>query len=531
MKHLILLTLLASTSITAEVSASDAPPIEKPSAVAVGTTDKDDAIIRRYNLALVPSNSIKDPSPRLQDLISDWIALNDNIRERDLRSNALVKQLKEQSQSRSPMGLKKEEQTDVLWAINFLKTGEELQTQYTKEFEELIKTQDTAALEQALQGMIDRMKKTIPNREMLNLMPVELFIGAPGSDTSAMQEYGSSADFRGFKEACREGNYCEEAARKREMSGPAEVVKRRVEDLNVQELNAMGRPISLRLNIADYVSSKLDLTDGTIEAIKNLAQLTHLRELIIDQDKGVIDPTPLFQRAIEELTAVLPSLSSNLRAFQLGFSNLGAAGTGLAAALRTLSHLEVLDISNANFDAAGIEFLTAALSTMHDLRVLDISNANLNAAGIEFLTAALSTMHNLRELDVSNNKLDAAGIRLGDALRDKQHLQYLSLKNTGLNPATIKELAAVLPLMPDLRNLSLIDIQLGAAGINTLRPAFQALQKLEVLFLTNTGLDDAEAMELLISVLKTMKSLQRVVVRNKHLRIQLETALPNIKID
>ncbi|KAM4614979.1 protein NLRC3-like [Polymixia lowei] len=199
--------------------------------------------------------------------------------------------------------------------------------------------------------------------------------------------------------------------------------------------------------------------------------LLRLLPVVKASNRSMLNGCELSERCCKELSSVLSSNSSSLRALDLGNNDLQDSGVKLLSAglgsphcrLETLrlnhnqlsdrcceelasvlssnsSSLTELDLGNNDLQDSGVKLLSAGLGSPHcRLETLRLSGCLLTEEGCASLASALSSNpSHLRELDLSYNHPGDSGVKLLSAGLEDPHwrLETLSVDHGGLDPNT-----------------------------------------------------------------------------------------------
>jgi Ran GTPase-activating protein (RanGAP) involved in mRNA processing and transport len=208
------------------------------------------------------------------------------------------------------------------------------------------------------------------------------------------------------------------------------------------------------------------------------------------------------------LVPALQSMSS-LQHLDLSLNEIGAAGcASLAPALQSISSLQILNLSYNDFGDAGCASLAPALQSMSLLHVLDLSHNKFGAAGCSSLASALQSMSSLTALNLSHNDIgDKSCASLATALQSMSSLCTLDLSYNFIGDAGCAELAPALMLMSSLQNFQIRSNRIKNAGCVSLAPALQSMSSLQTLGMSLNKIGDAGCAAL-ASALPSMPSLQ-----------------------
>ena len=267
---------------------------------------------------------------------------------------------------------------------------------------------------------------------------------------------------------------------------------------NLIRLKILGLDDSLKLSAA---AENLHWGDSERQqlgdALRSLGQLTHL---------GLSGSIGDGKKAADTLAYGLRSLTE-LQVLDLSHNELGAEGADiLAPALYELGKLQHLDLSHAglyyggdsqlpysdNFGLLGLSLPRGATSRC--LSSLNLSGNGLGAAGASMLERAITSCKYMTCLDLCGTSLfDDGAIALAPALENLPSLQLLNLRGNKLGWRGASKLAPALKCL--LKTLESLDISSNfgqseedTEGISILAPAMRTLTALRSLDLSRTGL-------------------------------------------
>ncbi|XP_057187774.1 uncharacterized protein si:ch211-196h16.5 [Triplophysa rosa] len=209
---------------------------------------------------------------------------------------------------------------------------------------------------------------------------------------------------------------------------------------------------------------------------------SHLRKLNLSGNN-------LGGSGVKLLSARLKNPSCKLETLELSRCGVTDDGCdGLAAALRSNSHLRDLNLSDNNLGSTGVKLISAGLENPNcKLETLQLSDCGVADKGCVALASALISNSHLRELNLSRNKLGGSGVKMLSAgLKNPNcKLEKLVLWDCGVTDKGCAALASGLRSNSHLRKLNLKkNTNLGDSGVKLLSAGLEnpncKLEKLEL---------------------------------------------------
>eukprot|EP01105_Mastigella_eilhardi_P015260 TRINITY_DN3474_c0_g1_i2.p1 TRINITY_DN3474_c0_g1~~TRINITY_DN3474_c0_g1_i2.p1 ORF type:complete len:633 (+),score=194.00 TRINITY_DN3474_c0_g1_i2:30-1901(+) len=193
-------------------------------------------------------------------------------------------------------------------------------------------------------------------------------------------------------------------------------------------------------------------------------------------------------------------LKANSRGQHIVFRSYGLgqnAAALLADKLRHNHRYTALDLSGNSIGDEGAEHIGAMLKLNHTLTSLDLKGNDIGLRGTTALFEALMTNRTLTHLDLAasgssnRNRIGSKGTAvIADALRVNPVLALLHLKENGLGPAGVAQLATGL----DVANVTSLDLScnnIGPEGCTALAAALCLSTQIVTLMLSQNRIGDA----------------------------------------
>ena len=189
----------------------------------------------------------------------------------------------------------------------------------------------------------------------------------------------------------------------------------------------------------------------------------------------------LTKLATEKLANVIER-NRQLTELCLVSNDLQSGATTVLKAIKSISSLKVLALSNNNISEAVITDLVAAIIANKSLQKIYLDNNHLKSSGI-VITTALSKFSKLRELDLSNirNKSDKLAISIAAVIASNLHFTSLILINSNLQSDDVIAIAQGLNYVSKLTVLNFQQNLITDEAANTLASVISqntGLQKL-----------------------------------------------------
>ncbi|XP_046881841.1 NACHT, LRR and PYD domains-containing protein 12-like [Hypomesus transpacificus] len=254
-----------------------------------------------------------------------------------------------------------------------------------------------------------------------------------------------------------------------------------LKDAGMRLLSAkLGTPLckleTLRLSGCDITE------EGCASLSSALKSASFLRQLELSNND-------LKDAGIKLLSAGLRNPLCKLETLRLSGCHITEEGcASLSSALKSISFLTQLDLSNNDLKDAGMKLLSAGLGNpLCKLETLRLSGCHITGEGCAFLSSALKSASFLRQLELSNNDLKDSGMKLLSAGLGNPlcKLETLRLSGCLVTEEGCASLASALRSNPfHLRELDLSYNHPGEKGLKLLSAGLEdphcRLEKLNV---------------------------------------------------
>ena len=249
--------------------------------------------------------------------------------------------------------------------------------------------------------------------------------------------------------------------------------------------------------------------DGVIEIAESLCK--HTTKLkVINLHKNNIT-----EKSAESLSSIISS-NTGLEELYLGNNQLQLGAAQVATALKTISSLKVLNLSNNNIPEQAADELSAAIRANNSLEKLWLNGNYLGSSTVVIINA-LKEISTLKELNLSDN--ENRNVELGSALTcvlsSNKLMEILSLSNSGLNDDGVTKIAKSLCEHTKLKRIVLHKNNITKKSAEALSSIISSNNGLEELYLGNNQLQLGAAQ--VASALKTISSLKVLCLENNNI--------------
>ena len=194
--------------------------------------------------------------------------------------------------------------------------------------------------------------------------------------------------------------------------------------------------------------------------------------------------TVINEDAIVSLASVI-TCNKNLNLVQISNCNLQAKSIKIATALKNISSLTMLNLSENNIPGSIADELSIAIIVNCKLTSLNFANNNLQSYGVR-VASALCQLKSLTHLNFNNNCLtDNVAGELALAFEGNRSLQELYLGNNSLKTDGMVKIAQSLSWLSTLRILKINDNHITEEAADALAVAVSSNNQLEELDLNN----------------------------------------------
>ena len=211
---------------------------------------------------------------------------------------------------------------------------------------------------------------------------------------------------------------------------------------------------------------------------------------------------------------------------ELDLSDAGLDEVDVEKVLKALKSckLKILGLDNNTVGAKGATTLARMLPSFELLEELYLLDASLDEVDVEKVLKALKSCKKLKLLNLGNNTVAAKGATtLAKMLPSFELLEVLYLSNAGLNEVDVEKVLKALKSCK-LKILYLNNNTVGAEGATALAKMLPSLELLEVLYLSDAGLNEVDV-EKVLKALKSCKKLKILDLNNNTIGAKGATAL------
>ena len=222
---------------------------------------------------------------------------------------------------------------------------------------------------------------------------------------------------------------------------------------------------------------------------------------------------------------------SKLKCFNLRNNNITEeAAEALASIISSNTGLEELYLANNQLQL-GVIKISTALKNISSIKVLDLTNNNIPEEVADELSAAIRANNSLEKLRLNGNHLGSSTIKIVNALKDISTLKEISLNgNQNRSEELAPALTSTITKSKLLERLLLSDNNLNDDGVIKIAHSLCKHSKLKCFNLRNNNITE-EAAEALASIISSNTGLEELYLDNNQLQlgvIKISTALKNI---
>ena len=289
------------------------------------------------------------------------------------------------------------------------------------------------------------------------------------------------------------------------LSRPREIVLRSLKESSIsQETGRVVSGINMTECLRRLKLHKTCLTEKSLPVLANaLQKACNLQELVLSENP---------------LGSSVRCLAANLRHVQqltiLELSDVlmeHEAFSDLADSLRHVPNLEVLSVSRNQLGTSILD-LADNLKFVPRLTRLELGETHMDENGGRALSDCLQSLPRLQVLDISHNPLGSAVVVIADNLCKATSLTDLNMTDTKMGAEEATALGSSLMSLQNLTTLSIGSNQL-AQGVSALVWRLSEKSKLKRLNMENVEMGEEEVE----NVAKTCKKIQSLAIVNDYL--------------
>ena len=272
--------------------------------------------------------------------------------------------------------------------------------------------------------------------------------------------------------------------------------------------------ISYNIHLQELNLGSNDLrTSGTVKIAKSLQKISSLTKLYINHNN-------ITHEAADDIAAVIFS-SVKLQEFDVSGNNLQMTGAiKIVKALKGISTLRKLYLSNVNISDEVADDIAAAISCNTQIEVLDVSGNNIKAMGAMKIGENLQHIYTPKTLFISNNNNiaadDVAAVISGNACLQELYICRKNIQTTGakviikalqgtriltkihfgnniISDEAANDIAAVVSSNTKLKEIEISGSKLQTTGAIKIMKVLQGIFTLEKLYLNNNNINEEAA--------------------------------------
>ena len=234
------------------------------------------------------------------------------------------------------------------------------------------------------------------------------------------------------------------------------------------------------LKVLDLSHIKISV-ETAYDVAKALVESTAIEQLWLENNS--IPPDGLF--AI--LFALLKCLNLTVISLRGNVSNeQRAAFTAVCTLIYTHVAIQHIYLGKYAIHDAGVSMIELALRNVSHLHTLDLSNTNITEVSVDSIVKVITSSSQLQQLFLGDNKLCSSGaIKIVTALQCSHAIQVLGLSHNHITREAAGEISTAVSSMPYLSTLMLDGNELKVDGVCTIIEGVQELNWLMILSVTD----------------------------------------------
>ena len=314
------------------------------------------------------------------------------------------------------------------------------------------------------------------------------------------------------------------------------VVNLQNNNITEEAAEALASIISNNIGLEELYLGNNQLKYGAIKIAQALQKISLLRVLDLQNNN-------IPEEIIDDLVAAI-NANKSIETLWLNDNHLGSSAVAVIQALKEISPLnwlnlsnnknesnslapamasmvenkfmEVLLLSDCNLNENGIIQMARSLCKISTLRVINLQNNNITEGAADALASIISSNVGLEELYLANNQLELGVIKLARAVQNVSSLRVLDLDSNNMSERVVDELSAAISANKLLERLGLSNNNLGSsmAAIAKLCVSISTLKQLTIL---NTNISVKEAHHLK-TVIENNVSIESLVLSDNNFR-------------
>ena len=279
-----------------------------------------------------------------------------------------------------------------------------------------------------------------------------------------------------------------------------------IEDLEGDVIHIISNVLPLLSRPREIVLRSLkesSISQETGRVVSGINMTECLRRLKLHETCLTEKSLPVLANALQK--------ACNLQELVLSENPLGSSVRCLAANLRHVQQLTILELSDVLMEHEAFSDLADSLRHVPDLEVLSVSRNQLGTSILD-LADNLKFVPRLTRLELGETHMDENGGRaLSDCLQSLPRLQVLDISHNSLGSAVVV-IADNLCKATSLTDLNMTDTKMGAEEATALGSSLMSLQNLTTLSIGSNQL--AQGVSALVWRLSEKSKLKRLNMEN-----------------
>ena len=252
--------------------------------------------------------------------------------------------------------------------------------------------------------------------------------------------------------------------------------------------------------------------DGVTKIAESLCEHTKLRCIALQKNN-------ITKKSAEALSSVV-SNNNGLKNLYLGNNQLQVGAIKLATALKTISSLKILNLTNNSIPEEAADELSAAIRANNSLEELWLGGNHLGSSTV-MIVNALKEITTLKKLSLSNNgnRSKELAPAIASMVTRNKLMETLSLNNSGLNDDGIMKIAGSLCEHTKLKWIYLHNNNITKKSAKALSSIISSNNRLEELHLSGNHLQLGAVQ--VSTALKTISSLKVLCLENNSIPVEV----------
>ena len=280
----------------------------------------------------------------------------------------------------------------------------------------------------------------------------------------------------------------------------------------------------------NQIESRILNVATALKTVSSLQVLDLQNNNIPEESAGCLEAAITANRSLQKIllsgnylglstVAVVSALKklSMLKELHLSNNNRNIVlGSTLASVIRSNKFMETLVLNNNGLNDNGLIRITQSLCRHSTLKVFDLQNNNITEESAEALASVISSNNRLEKLNLSNSQLQLGLLKVAAAMTNISSLKFLDLQNNSITEQGAKVLSAAIRVNCSIEQLFLANNYIFSS-MAVIGKACCQISSLKVLEVMNTGIIEAFANDL-AAVIRCNTSIQFLSISENNLQ-------------